>query len=618
MALPDLTGQNIQDTYQRVLQTDITGSMRDGTGSLFLPQSASYAISASYAETALIEITKEVSSSYAETASMSSTDFNIQGKVTASDGMFPTIHTFRIYETGSTSRFIDFNGANINIWNSTNAIAIGSTEVELNAGHYNRDFIVKGTNGDNTLFVDGSAERVGIGINTPNVKLHVDGDIHATNITASGDVNMTGSLTVNSGEIFGSGSETAINVGGYLWASGSNGHITASGNISASGKLYATDVIGDVWKIEHNANHLVLSSSGVERIGTFIQAKSTIIADVSNTGDIDPGADYYSNLHVVGDLTSTTNITASGNISSSGMLIASHSNLPDIGGQYQISGYKGVWVQGGDFVFGNTSFDTKVKGTTINLQAPVTASGAISASGGLYGEDLTLKDQAVLNYSITNDRISIGNKPTLIQGAAFANSHISASGNISGSVILGAQLEISSPTGNSSILDGIIETSGDIIVGSGTISALSASIDQLAPGPGGVCRLQATEITASGNITASGYIYAGGDIHAVGDVVASSTTPSDYRLKENIKPIENSLEKVLNLDGKEFNWINTGKSDFGLIAQDVEKIIPRLVKEKNILGEEETKKVVNYISIIPLLVESIKELNNKIEELKNE
>ncbi len=613
MALPDLTGQNIQDTYQRVLQTDITGSMRDGTGSLFLPQSASYAISASYAETALIEITKEVSSSYAETASMSSTDFIIQGKVTASDGMFPTTHTSRIYETGSTSRFIDFNGANINIWNSTNAIAIGSSEVEINAGHYSRDFIVKGTNGDNTLFVDGSAEKVGIGTNTPNVKLHVrDGDLHATNITASGDVNMTGSLTINSGEIIGSGSEVGINVGGYLWASASNGHITASGNIS-----------------------------------------------------------------------------------SSGMLIASHSNLPDIGGQYQISGYKGVWVQGGDFVFGNTSFDTKVKGTTINLQAPVTASGDISASGNIIGGGLNIngtttfndgnitnvgrinldsiqdegengtfihmnptniqvsvaeedevftigpsghitasgaisasgdvyadayysEGQAVINYVPGQDRIQIGNKPTLIQGAAFANSHISASGNISGSVILGAQLEISSPTGNSSILNGIIETSGDIIVGAGTVSALSASIDQLAPGPGGVCRLQATEITASGNITASGYIYAGGDIHAVGDVVASSTTPSDYRLKENIKPIENSLEKVLNLDGKEFNWINTGKSDFGLIAQDVEKIIPRLVKEKNILGEEETKKVVNYISIIPLLVESIKELNNKIEELRNE
>ena len=64
-------------------------------------------------------------------------------------------------------------------------------------------------------------------------------------------------------------------------------------------------------------------------------------------------------------------------------------------------------------------------------------------------------------------------------------------------------------------------------------------------------------------------------------------------------------------------WKKDQTPDFGLIAQDVEKIIPQLVKNKNILGAEETYKVVNYISIIPLLIESIKELNNKIEEIKH-
>ena len=63
MALPDLTGQFIQDTYQRVLQVSSSGDMVDGTGSLFIPPTASYAISASH------EIIKEISSSYADTAS---------------------------------------------------------------------------------------------------------------------------------------------------------------------------------------------------------------------------------------------------------------------------------------------------------------------------------------------------------------------------------------------------------------------------------------------------------------------------------------------------------------------------------------------------------------------
>ena len=83
MALPDLTGQNIQDTYQRVLQISSSGQVTDGTGSLapVLQVTASHAISAS------VEVLKEISSSYAETSSMASDSFNIQGSLTASSNI---------------------------------------------------------------------------------------------------------------------------------------------------------------------------------------------------------------------------------------------------------------------------------------------------------------------------------------------------------------------------------------------------------------------------------------------------------------------------------------------------------------------------------------------------
>ncbi len=58
MALPDLTGQNIQDTYKRVLQVGDDGQMYDGTGSLFIPLSASH------------EVVTEISSSHAISADM--------------------------------------------------------------------------------------------------------------------------------------------------------------------------------------------------------------------------------------------------------------------------------------------------------------------------------------------------------------------------------------------------------------------------------------------------------------------------------------------------------------------------------------------------------------------
>jgi hypothetical protein len=85
----DFTGQNINDTYERLVQV-VGENLHDGTGSLIIPvsasqaTSASYAITASYAFSASIEIIKEVSSSYAETASFAN-NFVIQNNLTASN-----------------------------------------------------------------------------------------------------------------------------------------------------------------------------------------------------------------------------------------------------------------------------------------------------------------------------------------------------------------------------------------------------------------------------------------------------------------------------------------------------------------------------------------------------
>ena len=118
-----------------------------------------------------------------------------------------------------------------------------------------------------------------------------------------------------------------------------------------------------------------------------------------------------------------------------------------------------------------------------------------------------------------------------------------------------------------------------------------------------------------------------GILHADNDVIAfSSTIGSDRKLKENIKPLENSLDKVLSLDGISFDWKDKSKgSSLGFIAQDVEKVLPVLVKEVETLKtENETHKVVNYDGVVPVLVEAMKEqqklinrLEERIKELEN-
>jgi len=111
-----------------------------------------------------------------------------------------------------------------------------------------------------------------------------------------------------------------------------------------------------------------------------------------------------------------------------------------------------------------------------------------------------------------------------------------------------------------------------------------------------------------------------GDFHADGDVIAYSTTISDERLKENIQPIDDALAKVKQLKGCTFTYTADGKESAGLIAQDVEKVLPSAVSEKELpLKQDDGKeyKVLQYDQTIGLLVEAIKELSAKVEELEN-
>lgn len=98
-----------------------------------------------------------------------------------------------------------------------------------------------------------------------------------------------------------------------------------------------------------------------------------------------------------------------------------------------------------------------------------------------------------------------------------------------------------------------------------------------------------------------------------GDIVAFWS--SDKALKDNIENIDSPLEKITKLNGVTFEWNNkqcthTGK-DVGVIAQDVEQVIPEAVTTR-----ENGYKAVKYEKIIPLLIESIKELKDRNEALE--
>jgi hypothetical protein len=107
-----------------------------------------------------------------------------------------------------------------------------------------------------------------------------------------------------------------------------------------------------------------------------------------------------------------------------------------------------------------------------------------------------------------------------------------------------------------------------------------------------------------------------GLIRAENDVIAFAS--SDERLKSNKKLIDGALTKVNQLNGYEFDWIpmfgiheNEGH-DIGVIAQEVEKVIPEIVTTR-----DNGYKAVKYEKLVPLLIEAIKELSAEIDKLKS-
>jgi len=111
----------------------------------------------------------------------------------------------------------------------------------------------------------------------------------------------------------------------------------------------------------------------------------------------------------------------------------------------------------------------------------------------------------------------------------------------------------------------------------------------------------------------------GGDLHVDGNITAYSTTISDQRLKHDINKIENALDKVSQINGYTFTYNEDGKQSAGVIAQEIEGVLPSAVENKKLVfsGQEGVEyKTVQYDQIHGLLIEAIKELKAEIEELK--
>jgi cell division protein FtsB len=270
----------------------------------------------------------------------------------------------------------------------------------------------------------------------------------------------------------------------------------------------------------------------------------------------------------------------------------------------------------------NTS--TTLSGTTIiNDNARIS-----SITGPTTISDLTKMTDATVTGTATmgTAKISTITGPTTINGGATINDGATIP-TITGPTIINNGATINGGATIPTITGPTIINNGATINGATSVNTLSATgaisttTGAIWTTSGDISTTTGAIIASNGNISAKTVTIDGIDIKAnLTHDELSFTSPisadafyhiSDERLKTHIRPIENALGLVGALSGKRFEFKKNGKPSIGLIAQNVEKVLPELVST----GSDGMKSVA-YANITAVLIEAVKEQQKTIESLK--
>ena len=257
-----------------------------------------------------------------------------------------------------------------------------------------------------------------------------------------------------------------------------------------------------------------------------------------------------------------------------------------------------------------TSTGANITGTaniTGNLVA-ANVNGGNLVTANYFAGTLTTAAQPNITSVGTLTSVAVTGNGTF--GNVYANSGTIGASLLTGTLTTAAQPNITSVGTLTSLSVTGNATAGNVYANSGTIggSLLTGTLTTAAqPNITSVGTLSSVSVT--GNITA-GNIYANsGTIQA-----QTLTETSSIAFKENINPITNALDLIQQLAGVTYDRKDgTKKNEAGLVAEDVEKILP------NLIGYDENGKPVgiHYTKLTAYLIEAVKELTDKIKRLEN-
>jgi hypothetical protein len=436
--------------------------------------------------------------------------------------------------------------------------------------------------------IQGSTKNVGIGTNSPDYELDVAGDIGVDHlITHNSDSNTYVQFTNDrlrfaaGGEVLldlfedgtqdyvklGDGGDVDINLNDDMFVQGSSGNVGIGTN-SPSNTLEVKSSSSTPFAIKNasNSTRLQVSLTNDDADIFLYDRNTTLQTALRSEGD------SYFNQGNVGIGTTSPGNTLQ--VSGSGSTPMSSERTTNSGGFAMLQGKMG---DSASTTAGHV-YSALVAGIEDNTNGAEDGYFAVEVSeGGSGSEKLRIKSNGNVGIGVTSPSFSYGS--------------------------LG--LEIQS-TGDTSLR---LERDGSTAF---EISARSSDILIYNPGTArnfrfGLGGTEEFRMDTSGNF------------HADADVIAfSTTTASDIKFKENVKSIPYGLKEVLQMNPVEFDWIEkrNGTHDIGFIAQEMEKIVPEVIKETETLEVGGTHKTMDYAKLTSILVQAIQEQQQQINELK--
>jgi hypothetical protein len=417
----------------------------------------------------------------------------------------------------------------------------------------------------------------------------------ATALATGRTIGMTGDVVWTSAAFDGSGNVTGtatIQPDSVALGTDTTGNYVADGAVSGTGLSGSSSSEGGTFTVTSNATALNTASTIVARDGSGDFAAGTVTAALSGNSTTATALATGRTIGMTGDVVWTSaSFDGSGNVTGTATIQANSVALgTDTTGNYvAVGAVSGTGLSGSSSSEGGT-FTVTSNATNANTASAIVArDGSGNFAAGTITAALTgnASTATTLQTARTINGVSFNGAANIT--VADATKLPLAGGAMTGPITTTSTFDGRDVSVDGTKLDGIAAGATNV-----------TNNNQITNGAGYTTYTANQAVDTSSSVTFSSV------------TAATINTTSDIRLKDNIRTFESAMDVVSQLRGVRFAWKETGVETVGLIAQEVEKVLPELIGTNADTG----LKSVSYSNMVAVLIEAVKELKAEIEELK--